>query len=66
MACEIRAYAAPDDHFGEGRDRRDNFRIPNLSALSGLIDSIFLPASNGLLDFFSATWVLPLECDGLV
>jgi hypothetical protein len=57
-SCE-QPSTTPEDHFGDGRDRRDNFRIPNLSELSGLMDSIFLPAFKGLLDFFNAIWDSP-------
>jgi len=46
-----------NDHFECGRERRArraSFRTPSLSELSGLMDSIFLPAFRGLGDFFRA------------
>jgi hypothetical protein len=52
----------PEGHFGEGRERRArrvNFRTPSLSELSGLMDSIFLPAFRSLPDFFNAIWCSP-------
>ena len=46
-----------NDHFECGRERRArraNLRMPILSELSGLMDSIFLPAFRNFLGFLSA------------
>jgi hypothetical protein len=51
-----------NDHFECGRERRArraNFRTPSLSELSGLMDSIFLPAFRNFLAFLSAIWGSP-------